>query len=192
MSTSSESLKARCDQIALEASEFPLDLIARLVGIVTANAMLKVPSEAEVRHDGVTKFTQQLMSVASRIASELPAPNPTSARQVIKALQLKKGLTGPERALGAAIKLYHEHKPVNTARAINISSDECKGEFIISNITTAISAAVREGHLEVVEDVDPSTYKVTRHGFAYFDLKIEKLKIQFPAHFTGQDDETTS
>ncbi|WP_395742426.1 hypothetical protein [Prosthecobacter sp.] len=149
------------------------ELITLLCHVAT-KAILKLPTGCIISVDPVFMFAREMLSWSGSASLNHARPNSRTARIAELILSLPKDVTGPERALAAAVRLYHEGADEVNARSINGANDECKGAFI-PNITTAIASNVRAGFLEETTRDGHSTFKVTAQGFASFEVLHRKL-----------------
>lgn len=150
------------------------ELISLLCHVAT-KAILKLPTGCVISVDPIFTFAREMLSWSGSASVNHARPNGRTARIAELILSLSKDITGPERALAAAVRLYHEGTDEVNARSINGANDECKGAFI-PNITTAIASNVRAGFLEETTRDGHSTFKVTVQGFASFEVLYRKVQ----------------
>lgn len=178
------------EDLLKRAELLPGDLKAKMVLHLSTSIVYELPENSELSLDGVIKFARSASRMATaRISESRPEPNAADLAKAAAVLSLPRRLTGPERALAAAIKLYHDRKPIVNARVINTTNDSHKGAFI-SNITSAINSNLKEGLLEEIAGESGrteghSSYSVTPKGFAFFNVVLHRVQAQLPA--IGED-----
>ena len=163
-------------RIIEQVKRLPLDAMSDLLMEVATEMAMQSDPDAEISLDGVLRFARAVKASAAKPASgAIPFPNSDSAEKAGKILALgKEDVTGPERALVAAVKLFHQGTPEALARVINAENDRHKGAFI-PNITTAIESATGSGFMEEITGEGHSTFRVTPLGFAQFSVLCHRL-----------------